>query len=1276
MNEIYDAFDLLSDVDFVEHEHKNPKITKISAVDSKNVKVGNDDLLLAFVSMLTSNPNDSRKISLTQHNIQSMNILYKEGISEIFTEGFRADKNYTKIYNSDIYERINLVVEFSNVNIQRPMTSHGIHGPQPAYPTKILTEGKTYRGNLYATMHIKLTAYKSDGSAPVERTAVVAEKQITRIPIMVGTELCNTYNKTKDELIAYGEDPTNHGGNFVIKSNEWVIDTSENIAFNQPRIYRNEGHKGEVARCEFLSKPGDSYQNSGRIIIKIMSNHGIQIEIQRAQFGKLDIPFYLLFRALGVNNDTHIIEHIIHKSPNDTEVSDAVMSMMNKLHGAFNAKYKHYPDGRSLYDTDKVYEYMCNIINEAVPTNYYGGLLNQNNMLDAIAKLRTYLNTFLLPHIGLDDSSMHDKARFLGDLIHKTLLVEMRSVYPETDRDSYTTKRCHDPGRSLGKVIKSAIGKTLINKLYEQYGDLLASGDFNKIQITEPVDNYDGQVFEQMLIQAITTGNKSKISVGGGQVHTNYLSSQRLQRKTYVNALAMYRQIIARATDNTRMSERAKQMRQVHPTYLGYVCLVHTPEGASVGLNKQLAMFAVLTQSGVSEVIKQRIHEEKEFIPLKEVKSTEVGAVNNMGSVYVNGDWIGVVESGIDFAKKLRQKRRDSNSYIDMYTTIHWSDVMDEVNIWVDHGRIVRPLFIVYNSYDNPEMFDKSVLADGKKNGFDGFVQGIAFTPEHARLIKEEKIDLFDLVEAKIIEFISAEEQTNCLVCPTVEELTKTCYDATLAYTHCDVPQSMLGITALSAPYGNKNQGNRMSFQCFQFKSTCGYYADNWDKRTDKESFLQYLCEDPLLTTISNQFAIAGGMHSMVAIAAIGGYNQEDSIMANQTSIDRGFYNGCKMTYEKVILDEPDKELFGELNRAITRGTKQANYERLTKDGHMKTGDIINKGDVYIGKFQEQIDKNTEEKYLMDMSSVWKSEESAVIHNVLRGTDSDCKPFIKISFRKIRPLTIGDKMSSRSAQKGVIGMKYHSAQLPFTETGMVPTLVINPHAIPTRMTMAQLVESTNTLVCAEEGRFEDGTIFRNDDVDAIENRLSELGYKNRGYFKLFHGKTGEYIDAKIYMGLTLYQRLMKFSVEQIHTVDFGPIDSRTRQPIQGKAHSGGLRIGEMEVWVMNAHGCAKFMQEKLYNHCDGCYIYVCQSCGNQVFVNHRTHDFVCKFCESNANIYEVPAAWYTNLLLQQYSAMNIGVKLIIEPSSYDDYTSFRNGETDQMQIKSIKPVKK
>ncbi len=1184
------------------------------------------DLLFVMTSLLKEN-------GMVGHHIRSANNFYTNGIKQIITQGFNIRRDIINkrraVTEDKKIDWISCEVIPSNVEIKPPTYIHYRTGKeQVLFPTAALVNEKLYSGALTFDCEIKATAYNSDKTTSV-RTAHIKSFQIGKVPIIKGSVMCNTYGKSKEALMRLGEDPSDPGGYFIVRG-EYATDNVENIAFNQPRVYANN-YKNTLARCEFISKPGDGYQNSGMIILQYQKDSTFLIEISRDKLTKVQIPFFLLFRAFGWSNDKDLLDWIIYDydSPANKEILNIIINSINAKYGKENY--------RDVYNNIDALKMIVNLIPEDM-NRIYDLRNHPDNYHNAIQDVTKTFDLHCLPHIGMTSTSRHEKLKFLALLIRKTLLVWLGYV-PQTDRDSYRNKRIHSAGESYSKTFKQFFQQSIVTQIHKYMLRHFNSTPFNAVNLTNIVRSaINTDEFEKVIVQTINAGNKSSLKIGR-KVMINRLSAQLLNRKNQMSALATLRHITATSVDSAKQSERASEMRRVHMSQIGYVCVTHSPtEGEKVGVNKQMAIFSFIAPASSSEVLKKIIEDDKDVIrdtPEQELTPLFIYR-SHLARVYVNGHLVGYTKDSVAFTQKYRKKRRQLE--INPYTTVFWDNVQNEIHLYVDIGRICRALFIVYNNKRDTEY----------KGDVKEFEQGLGITKEDINKLYRGEITCNDLLREQKIEYITPDEQENCYVCPNFEQLLSDKNNELKEYTHCDVPQSILGITALTTPFGNHNAPPRVTYQTAQGKQTCGYYILNWAHRIDNETYLQFVNEKPLITTLSNNFLFPNGNNIMVAIACYTGSNQEDSLIINKAASERLLYLGCKCSSIKTELT--NKEELGTPDASKTDSIKDANYNKLV-NGVVPVGTRLNADDVVIGKYAP-LPKGSSDKYAYtDMSVLYRSDEEALVSKRVIGRNDNGESFVKIGLQKMRPIAVGDKFSSRAGQKGTCSLLMREADLLTTIDGIRPVAIFNPHGMPSRMTCSQLIESHLGNICAVKGTHFDGTMFEKVDIETVAEELAQRGFNRYGYDRMISGITGEYVDSLIFFGPTYYQRLQKFVKDAEYSVRHALTDALTMQPLSGQGSSGGLKVGEMERDVLSSHGAMFTLYEKFFLHSDGMYEYICR-CGRPAIVNHKQNIYKCNYCGNNADIVAIPSSYSGKLFNQEINTMNVGTARIPRPFSF------------------------
>jgi DNA-directed RNA polymerase II subunit RPB2 len=433
-------------------------------------------------------------------------------------------------------------------------------------------------------------------------------------------------------------------------------------------------------------------------------------------------------------------------------------------------------------------------------------------------------------------------------------------------------------------------------------------------------------------------------------------------------------------------------------------------------------------------------------------------------------------------------------------------------------------------------------------------------------------------------------------------------------------------------------------------KQAIGIYVSNFNDRLDKTAYLLSYGMRPLVETrIMNMLQLnklPSGNQVIVAIMTHGGYNQEDSILFNKASCDRGLFGAFIYHTEK----DEDKKTNGEEeirtkpNKLTTRNIKFANYDKINKNGVMDKNTLVEDKDIIIAKVTVIRDNKNDNTKLIkheDHSRSYRTDEEAYIDENVIQRNGDGYNSCKVKIRAFRKPNIGDKFSSRHGQKGTIGNIINEEDMPFTKDGLRPDLIINPHAIPSRMTIAQLKETTLGILLLELGLFGDGTSFGELDMNVIFKKLQEHNYESKGNQILYDGKTGEQIETSIFIGPTYYQRLKHMVNDKQHSRCIGPMVNLTRQPAEGRSRDGGLRFGEMERDCMISHGASRFARERIYDVSDKYSVHVCKKCGLIAVFNDKEHIHNCNVCDNKTDFAYVEIPFSCKLLFQELISMNV-----------------------------------
>ena len=1128
---------------------------------------------------------------LVDHQIGSYNDFIDNTLPKILSQSFPIRLNF----NSDDSPVKSVMMNLTNIKVGIPICTENNGASTIMTPAIARNRNYTYSSSINVDIVVEITT-NEDGLTVVNKQKIIKDVLLGKIPIVVGSKYCVTRSNSLDEC---KYDP---GGYVIINGNEKVIIAQEKIAPNIIQVFQNPKQNTKYGYvCEIRSCPDDIYCHPKTLSLKITSKGDMFQNIIRVSVPHLrtEIPLFVLFRALGCNGDKDILYHIID---NDNSQID------NNLFKIIRASIIDSQDIKSQSDALK---YMVKFINNTNYTNY------QNADIDVKIKyIRNVLHNDVLPHLGNENSSNVKKCYFLGLMTNKLLKCYM-GLSDTDDRDSYINKRIESCGHLIANLTYQCMNritrdiKMYINKevssgswnLTKDYNDII-----NEINICKIIKS---SYLETVLKGAMATGN------WGMKNNQNRQGvSQVLNRLTYMSTLSHLRRV-ATPIDN---SGKLIPPRKLHNTHWGYVCPSETPEGQSVGVVKNLSMMCEITNYSNSSIISDFL---SQFITKLEDLDIYSYEKSSKTKIFINGNWQGILTEPEKCKEYFMNGRLNGN--ISPYVSYYWNFHTNSVFIYSDEGRCIRPLLRVVNSEIVLFKMIDSITKDTKW---------------------EELLSNSLSLSEKCIDYIDSHESEGIMIAMDKDKIQK-------SNSHCEIhPSLILGALASCIPFAHHNQSPRNTYQSAMGKQAIGIHVTNNNQRFDTFSHVLYYPQRPFVSNRMmnhiNSDKLPTGINVIVAIASYTGYNQEDSIIFNQAAVDRGLFSS---TFYRTYKEEEKKnQLTGEEDIFCKPDTskllfpKPCDYSKLCNDGFVPKNTFVSNGDIIIGKVMP-LKNNPEYKYRDSSINIRNNEEGYIDDNYI-DTNGDGYKFSKVRIRSIRIPNIGDKFSSRHGQKGTMGMIYREEDMPFTKDGIKPDIIMNPHAVPSRMTIAQLLECILGKTCSMKGNLGDGTAFNRIDVHDIAEVLEENGYQGHGNEVLYSGFNGEQIKTSIFIGPTYYQKLKHMSSDKIHSRSGGPVVSMTRQPAEGRSSHGGLRFGEMERDCMIAHGASSFLKERLMEVSDKYTVFICEKCGIISTGNPNKQLYECKKCNNYSNFSQVYIPYSCKLLIQELQCMSIMPRML------------------------------
>ncbi len=840
-------------------------------------------------------------------------------------------------------------------------------------------------------------------------------------------------------------------------------------------------------------------------------------------------------------------------------------------------------------ETDSVivnlYDFV-NIANQDDAMMYIAETTNlQGTKKEILDRVKQRIDSYLFPHIGGKKEDRMKKAITLCKLI-KQYLIAKENPHLKTDKDHYANKRVRLSGDLLSSLFRVNL-RILFRDI--QYS-LQKSSKRKKFYSIKTIAK--STLFSHRIESAIATGSWTGERKG---------VTQNMDKTNYLSTISQ----LQRVSSMLPSDQENFLARTLHPTHYGRFCPIETPEGTEIGLRKNLSVLCK-----ISTTVKL---DEDKF--LKELEEEGVDKEGIEGKdVFFNGRFIGTIKESEGFVQKIREKRREGKLPIQL--SIKEATDLDNIIISTEAGRALRPLIIVENGA--PKLKNEDLIQ-----------------------IEQGQLRWNDLIKKGIIEYLDAAEEENALVALYEEELTP-------KHTHLEIDTTdLFGVVTSLVPYGNHDQSSRLNRGSKTQKQALGLYAANYLCRLDTDvSILQYPQKPIVRSFVYDTLSIyPAGQNLVVAVMTYEGYNMEDALVFNQGSLQRGVgrsfyfrpYSAVEMNYAGGLKDEiaiPEKDSSGYKT--------EESYKHLEKDGIIYPEAKVNEGEVLIGKMSppkflseaREISVRTKK----ESSVTLRQEEKGIVDNVFITEDKEGNKIIQVKTRDQRIPELGDKFATSHGQKGVIGAIIPEEDIPFTSKGIKPDVIFNPHGLPSRMTVGYLLELLAGKVGCLKGEIIDGTSFSGTSKRELEEQLKNLGFRYDGKETVYNGITGEKMKSKVFIGNLYYLKLKYMVANKIHGRASGKIALLTRQPIEGRARGGALRLGEMEQQALVAHGASLLLKERYES--DKVILPVCTLCGTIAIEDNIRNKTYCPICE-NESVEYIEVSYAFKLLMEELQGLHI-----------------------------------
>lgn len=968
----------------------------------------------------------------------------------------------------------------------------------------------------------------------------------------------------------------------------FVIKGTEKVILIQEQLSKNRIIIDTDKKCCVQASVTSSTETTkSKTVIKMEKE---KIYLYLNQFTS-KVPIMIVLKAMGMESDQEVVQMI----GRDPRYSELLLPSIEDC--AKEAVYTQYQALEYLEQKVKKLPYSTALIEKE-------------------GRALGILRDIFLANIPVHHDNFRPKCIYVAVMLRRMMEAILNKDAMD-DKDYAGNKRLELSGQLLSLLFEDLF-KTMNDEARKTIDTILA----------KPSRSSRFDISQFIVKDSITVGLERTLSTGNWDV-----KRFRMHRKgmTQVVARLSYIGTLGHMTKVSPQFEKSRKVsgpRALQPSQWGMLCPCDTPEGEACGLVKNLALMThVTTDEDEAPLVSLCYSLGVEDL---ELLSGEELHMPNSYLIILNGLILGKHRQPQRFANVMRKLRRAGK--IGEFVSIFVNERQRCVYIASDGGRVCRPL----------------VIAD----------KGVSRIKEHHMKELRDGVRTFDsFLKEGLIEYLDVNEENNALIALYEE-------DAKEGTTHIEIePFTILGVCAGLIPYPHHNQSPRNTYQCAMGKQAMGNIAYNELTRMDTLIYLLVYPQRPLLTTRTIELVgydkLGAGQNATVAVMSYSGYDIEDAIVMNKSSLDRGFGRCIVMKKMTAISQKYENGTSDRIIRPQREGYEAERMQILDDDGLAAPGEIIRPHDVYINKESPTITRGPVTSPMGLPDSAYKPSrqtykgpegETPVVDRVSLCSDKNNNLCIKFMIRHTRRPEVGDKFSSRHGQKGVCGTIVQQEDFPFSERGICPDLIMNPHGFPSRMTVGKMIELIGSKAGVSSGRFHYGSAFGEpsghaDRVEAISETLVKHGFSYNGKDFIYSGITGEPLQAYIFMGPIYYQKLKHMVLDKMHARGSGPRVMITRQPTEGRSRNGGLRVGEMERDCLIAYGASMLIYERLMISSDPFEVQVCRKCGLLGYYNFKLKTANCSTCKNGDNISTMKLPYACKLLFQELQAMNIVPRL-------------------------------